>query len=151
MCMEEGALLLNEGTYTVFLNTKGKNDSEVSEALVKFLKFVSADLENSTDDFEDDFVRQLQESVQGIKRSREMGERFMIFQEMLREERAEGKAEGKLEATMENIFELLEELGPIPSKLCAKIRQEKDINVLKEYLRKAAHTTSIQQFQKEIL
>lgn len=109
----------------MFLNTKGKN--------------------------EDEFVKQLQESIQKIKNSREMGERFMIFQEMLWEERTEGKIEGKLENAREYIFELLGELGSVPLELREKIEQEKDMSVLKEYHRKAARASSIDQFTKEIL
>jgi len=33
-----------------------------------------------------------------------MGERYMIFEEMLREEKQEGRQEGRLEATRENIL-----------------------------------------------
>lgn len=147
MCAEEGELLLNEGTYTIFLNTKGKNETEVPERLVKFLKFVSADLEGSKKDFEDDFVKQLQNSIQNIKSSREMEERFMILREMLRDERNEGR----LENQKENIFEALEELGPVPPELHNKIEQENDMAVLKEYHKKAIRAKSMEQFQKEIL
>lgn len=143
VCMEDGELFLNEGTYTIFLNTKGKNTDEVPRTLVKFLRFVSADLESSTKDYEDEFVKQLQESIQNIKNSREMGERFMIFQEMLRE--------GRLEAIREATLELLEDLGSVPPELWIKIEQEKDMHTLKEYYRKAARAKSIDQFEKEIL
>ena len=61
--------------------------------MVKFLKFVRADLTESERDFKDAYVKKLQESVRHVKESREMEERFMLFQEMLREERAEGKAQ----------------------------------------------------------
>ena len=38
------------------MSTRGKNRSEVSEELVKFLEFVGADLEDSMKDFEDESV-----------------------------------------------------------------------------------------------
>ena len=75
----------------------GREEKEVPEGMVKFLKFVRADLTESEKDFEDAYVKKLQESVRHVKESREMEERFMLFQEMLRDERAEGKAEGKAE------------------------------------------------------
>ena len=65
--------------------------------MVNFLKFVRADLEDSEKDYKDAYVKKLQESIRQVKESREMEERFMLFQEMLRDERAEGKAEGKAE------------------------------------------------------
>ena len=55
--------------------------------MIKFLHFVSADLTESEKDFQDEFVERLQESVKHVKDSREMEERFMVFQEMLKEER----------------------------------------------------------------
>ena len=61
----------------------GKNAEEVPEPLVKFLKYVHADLRQSTEDFGDAFVESLQASVRRIKENREMEERFMILHEML--------------------------------------------------------------------
>ena len=49
------------------------------------------------DDYEDEFVKRLQTSVQRVKESRRMEEKFMLREEMLRDERAEGRAEGKAE------------------------------------------------------
>ena len=70
--------------------------------LVRFLKFVTADLEESEGDFQDELVKQFQETIRNIKTDRKMGERYMIFEEMLREEKQEGRQEGRLEATREN-------------------------------------------------
>lgn len=84
---------LNDGNCTIFLSTQGKNKDEVPKTLVKFLEFVKADLEESTKDFEDEFVGKLQDAVRRIKTSREMEERYMLLEEMIRDERAEAKAE----------------------------------------------------------
>ena len=61
-----------------FLNTRGKNNDEVPIEMIAFLDFVKADLKESTKDFHDDFVKQLQNSVQKVKSSRRMEENFMI-------------------------------------------------------------------------
>ena len=76
---------------------------------MKFLNFVKADLGESESDFEDDFVEKLQETIRRIKTNREMEERFMIFEEMLRDERAEGRAEGLAEGRAEGRAEGLAE------------------------------------------
>ena len=112
---------------------------------VRFLKFVTVDLEESEDDFQDELVRQFQETIRRIKTDREMGERYMIFEEMLKEE----KQEGRLEAKKEDIFELLEELGEIPKELRDKIGKLDDITKLKILLKKAARAESISVFEKE--
>ena len=119
------------------------------EGLVRFLKFVTADLEESEDDFQDELVRQFQETIRRIKTDREMGERYMIFEEMLKEEKQEGKQEGRLEAKKEDIFELLEELGEIPKELRDKIGKLEDITKLKILHKKVARTESIAAFEKE--
>ena len=66
----------------------------------------------------------------------------MIFQEMLREEYDEGKAEGKAEA----VLNLLEELGEISDDLRVRIISEKDLDVLKSWLKQAVKSESIDEF-----
>ena len=52
-----------------------------------FLNYVKADLSESMGDFNDDYVRNLQESVRNIKSDREMGERYMLLKDLLKDER----------------------------------------------------------------
>ena len=66
----------------------------------------------------------------------------MIFQEMLREEYDEGKAEGKAEA----VLNLLEELGQISDDLRVRIISEKDLDVLKRWIKQAVKSESIDEF-----
>lgn len=66
----------------------------------------------------------------------------MIFQEMLREEYDEGKAEGKAEA----VLNLLEELGEISDDLRVRIISEKNLDVLKRWLKQAVKSESIDEF-----
>lgn len=72
-CKETENAKIADGTTTIFLSTKGKNNNEVSPKLVKFLKFVEADLTESVEDFEDEFIKKLQMSIQHVKVNREMG------------------------------------------------------------------------------
>ena len=61
---------------------------------------------------------------------------------MLREEYDEGKAEGKAEA----VLNLLEELGEISDDLRVRIISEKDLDVLKRWLKQAVKSESIDEF-----
>ena len=70
-------------------NCKGKNADEVPLELVKLLDYVGASLLDSEQEFEDEFVRKLQSAVRDVKASREMGARYMTFQELLNDERAQ--------------------------------------------------------------
>lgn len=145
-CQESPLLYLEDGRHTVFLSTKGTNEEDEPEVLVKFLKFVGAGLEKSTEDFEDDYIERLQTSIRRIKADCEMGERFMTFEELLKDERAKGKAEGRAEGKAEAVLELLQLLGTVPDNLRQRISQETDLQVLCEYLVKAAQAKSMEQF-----
>lgn len=141
-CVEIPDLHLEDGSTTIFLSTCGKNESEVLEEMVKFLQFVKADLEESTKDFQDDFVAALQKSIQSIKASREQEVHFMGWYEMLRDERAEGKAEGKAEV----VLEFLMELGPVPEDVREKIITETDLDVLTNWTKLAAKSDTMMHF-----
>lgn len=142
LCMEDKELSIGDGAKSIFLNTRGKNKDEVPTEMIAFLDFVKADLKDSTKDFHDDFVRQLQNSVQKVKSSRRMEENFMILREMLRDERAEGKAE--------DVIVLLQEIGPISEQLHERIINEKDMSLLLKWLKLAAKSESIQQFEENM-
>ena len=126
------------------------NEDEVPETLVKFLKFVKASLEESIENFEDDFVKSLQDSVASIKKNREMEERFMLLELMLQDERREGRTEGKVESKAEDIIGFLEDLDVLPEELREKILNENDLTILKRWLKLAAKADSIEQFLKEM-
>ena len=146
-CREDDTVFLEDGSVTIFLNTHGTNDKDISQGLVNFLKFVKAELNETYELYEDAFVRRLQSDVKRVKDSREMEERYMLFQELLHEEREEGKAEGKAEA----ILDLLSEFGEeIPASVKDKINLEKDLEVLKGYLKAASKAESLDDFMKSM-
>ena len=131
------------------MSTRGENEEDVPAELVRFLKFVTADLEESEGDFQDELVKQFQETIHNIKTDREMGERYMIFEEMLREEKQEGRLEGRIEATREAVFELLEALGEVPDRLRDRIENLEGLDDLKFLFKLAAKADSMQNFVNE--
>ena len=56
--------------------------------------------------------------------SREMEERFMVLEEMLRDERSRGRVEGKTEAKAEYVLEVLSSYGKVPASLNERIIKE---------------------------
>ena len=118
---EETGNVFGDGDCTVFLNTNGENREEVPKELVALLDFVKADLAGSEADYGDALVKQLQDSMRQIKKSRKMGERYMMFEQYMkeyvqehadeiREEAwaeglAEGHAEGRAEGHAEGLVE----------------------------------------------
>lgn len=173
-CAESPEADLQDGSETIFLNTMGNNREEVSDKLVKFLNYVRADLEESQKDFDDDFIRSLQENVAYIKKSRRMEEQYMLMSLLLKEAedearaegrmeglaegrmeglaegRMEGLAEGRAEGLAEIIFDFLGELGNVSEELQAKIKEENDPEVLKRWNKLAARADSIEWFMSEM-
>lgn len=145
-CRESDTVVAEDGRISIFLSTHGQNEQEESEALVNFLKYVRAGLEASMDDYEDEFVRKLQQTVKKVKQSREMGVRYMAWHEMLKEERDEGKIEGRIES----IMELLEELGEIPEELREKIEEQEELTIIKSWHKLAAKADSIEHFMEQM-
>lgn len=150
VCLENKELVLKDGCKSIFLSTRGENEGEVSQALVNFLHFVKADLAESEEDFQDEFVSELQKYIKHIKESREMGERFMLFEELLKDERAEGRAEGRREALTDTLISLLEEKGTVPEKLKEKIASESSTENLGNWIKLAAKLQSVEQFFEEM-
>ena len=148
-CKEDASVECDDGCQTIYLSTKGKNTEKLPESLVRFLKFVAADIEQSESDFEDEFVGQLQKSIHNVKESREMGERYMIFEEMMRDERKAGREEGALLIRRASIFELLEEMGRISEELEVRIHELSDEEQLKVLHKLAAKAESMEDFEEE--
>jgi hypothetical protein len=151
---EDASYEYEDGVHTVYLSTKGKNDSEVSKQLVKFLHFVGANLTESTEDFGDSLVRRLQDSIARIKASREMGERYMLFEELLKDEysagKKEGHTEGVIESRIQDIIDLLTMNGTVSEKLCAKLRSCSDMELLRNLVKRAAKAESVSEFEAEL-
>ena len=83
--------------------------------LVQFLRYVGDGA--GVGNFQDDpLISRIQERIAGLKKSRRMEERYMLFAEMLGEERKEGKREGKKlgEKRILELLEKMEEAGLSP-------------------------------------
>lgn len=141
-CKETEKVSLKDGRCIMFLNTRGKNAEDVPKELVSFLEFVHADLKESQKDFQDDYVRQVQKSVIHIKGSREMEERFMVLEELLKDERREGLKEG-LKTAMQMV---LSKFGELPDSLLEALQEQEDIEVIKKWMDMALKVQSLDEF-----
>jgi len=120
ICEEVPELEMDDGAHTIFLSTKGTNVDEVPEELVKLLKFIGANPSESEKDYEDAFIQRLQESVREVKVSREMGARYMTFQEMLKDEREAGREQ--------ELVELCQEFGKSKEETILKMMSRLHLN-----------------------
>ena len=120
------------------------------KALADFLRYAGASLEESQRDFQDAYVKRLQMAVKKVKSSREMEERFMTLEEMLRDERKEGEARGEARGRAASVLTFLEEKGNVPKELRERISQEKNLEVLQKWLKLSAKAESIRQFEEQM-
>ena len=104
--IQETGKALNDGSQTIILSTKGKNQSEVPVELVRFLQYVAQETDEA--ETEDDYVKMLQERIKSIKKNRDWEGKYMLLEEMMRDEREEGRKEGQERINQLNIL-LLEQ------------------------------------------
>ena len=90
--IQETGEMLNDGSHTIILSTKGENETEVPEELVNFLKYVGQETDETETD--DDYIKKLQEQIKRIKQNRDWEGKYMLLEEMMRDERMEGVQEG---------------------------------------------------------
>ena len=148
-CEETKKVSLKDGRCIMFLNTCGEDEQDVPKELVSFLRFVHADLKESQKDFQDDYVRQVQKSVTHIKGSREMEERFMLLELLMKDERREGRKEGRkegLKAAIEMLQMVLSKFGQLPDSLLETLYEQEDIEVIKNWMEIALRAQSLDDF-----
>lgn len=148
--LEDESYEYDDESYTVFLSTVGQNDDEVSEDLVNFLKYAGADLTDSQEDYSDEFVIRLQKSVEKIKYDREMGRRYMLMEEIRKEEFKAGKAEGKAEGLANAIIDFLSDIADTPENLKQRILSIQSPDELAVLTKKAARVKTIEEFEQEL-
>ncbi len=153
-CLEDNTLSLGDGSKSIFLSTRGNNSSDISPELLSFLTFIRENQPEDLRDYHDAYVTQLQDTIYQIKRSKELGSRFMLLEIMLDEKYREGKTEGLTEGLtkgrIESILELLEDFDPVPAELTAFISNEKNPDTLQSWLKKASRAGSLEEFMDSI-
>ena len=148
--LEDREYPYHDGIHTVMLNTKGKNEDEVPKELIKFLRFVEANLAESTNDFEDPLVSRLQQSILEIKRNRVMGERYMLFEELLKDEYSAGMQDGTLRGIIKSILTVLSKRGTVTPKLQTRLETITDEVRLNELLSVAVEANGIEEFEEAL-
>ena len=125
---------------------------------MNFLHFVREDLKNIPVDYEDALIQNIKKEMEHVKSDRKLEVNYMLFQELIDQERKdakaegriEGKSEGRLEGKAEDILELLSEYGPVPEEIRNHVFEERDLKVLREYLKAVAGAKSMDEFVKII-
>ena len=82
----------------------------------------------------------------------------MVFEEMLRDERAEGRAEGiaegraegRTEESKETLLLYLKNLGTVSKALSDRIQSQQELEVLKRWTQIAFQSKSLEEFEEKI-
>ena len=118
-CLEEPDCCLEDGAVRIFLNTRGKNDGEVSKELVGFLRYVEDTTDEMAADMDSERIKRIHNRVRKVKASEEVGVKYRqaweeryydkeeARQEGLEEGRQEGREIGKQEGKQEAIKNLI--------------------------------------------
>ena len=134
----------------ILIPLERKNDAEVPEELVCFLKFVKADIKERQKDFHNEYVKKLQEFIKHIKKNREMEEKYMLFEELLKEEwetgRKEGLQEGESIRMINSLTMLLKNFEEVPESLQKRISEEKNLKTLNLWFQLAIQADSLEEF-----
>lgn len=147
---EEENFAVDDGIKTIYLNARGQNSDDVPSELVNFLQYVRASWQESEADFQDSFVRCLQEKVKSIKADRSMEERYMLLEEMMRNERKEGLEKGRLSGIAESLLIVLRKKGTVSPALCRRITEENNVTRLSEWLSVATDAVSVEEFEQKM-
>ena len=116
-CMEESDLPLEDGAYRIYLNTKGKDEENISSELKSLLEFLEDPSEEIASQSNSKRIIRMQQHVKSLKENAEVGVRYMNAWEekelAIKEGRAEGRAEGLAEgqARINELNKLLYDAG----------------------------------------
>ena len=114
-CDEDPGIALDDGAARIFLNTRGKDPSGVSEELIELLRYIEHTTEEVSSSCRSGKIRELQRRIAMIKSSEEIGVKYMqeweekvIEQRRAREEgMEEGQAIGRAEGQEYQLFRMI--------------------------------------------
>lgn len=148
-CRETGNLVY-DGVETVYLNAHGKNRKDIPEELLQFLDYVKNTGRTESILTEDPFVRHLQNTIDNIKLDRGMEERYMLLEEMMRNEKLEGREEGRREMILQCLLSSLESRFCTSAELKEKIVSETDLDKLNAWFQLSLKAASIEEFEENM-
>jgi hypothetical protein len=105
-CDEVEGLALEDGAVRIFFNTHGEKEEGMSDELMALLHYIEHTTEENAAQSESEKIQEIHKRIQNIKKSEEVGVRYMQAWEELAYEREEGYEEGRKEG-IQNLIEAL--------------------------------------------
>lgn len=150
MVCEETGKSVSDGVKTVYLNAHGRNRDGIPEELLQFLDYVKNTGRTEEISTTDPFVRHLQDSINKIKQNRGMEERYMLLEEMMRNEKQKGIQEGSQKMLVQCIIESLESKFAIPAELRENIISETEFDKLNAWFQLSLKASSLKEFEQNM-
>ena len=150
MVCEETGKSVSDGVKTVYLNAHGRNREDIPEELLQFLDYVKNTGRAEEISTTDPFVRHLQDSIDKIKQNRGMEERYMLLEEMMRNEKQKGIQEGSQKMLVQCIIESLESKFAIPVELRENIISETESDKLNAWFQLSLKASSLKEFEQNM-
>jgi predicted transposase/invertase (TIGR01784 family) len=94
-CDEVEGLELEDGAVRIFFNTHGEKEEGMSDELMALLHYIEHTTEDNAAQSESEKIQEIHKRIQNIKKSEEVGVRYMQAWEELAYEREEGYEEGR--------------------------------------------------------
>ena len=133
-CREEPGCVLEDQAVRIFLNTRGKNDSEVSEELVSFLHYIENTTDAVAENSGSERIKRIHNRVRKVKVSEEVGVKYMQAWEEKYYEREEGREEGRIEGREEGAKAKLQE------QIRKKLEKGKSVEKIADELEESIET-----------
>ena len=172
MQCEEKSLMLNDGAKRIFLSTKGKNEKEVPKLLLDFLGY----LNDSTDEYVEhnvnEKIKELHGRIKEMKKNRDVEARYMhyLYVDKLIEakekeaeeakknaeeakknaEEAKKDAEEAIKILSDIVLETVKNFDVFSEAIGERIKNEKNVKVLKLICEIAIKSDSVEQFENQI-
>ena len=147
---EETGNRVEDGVETIYLNAHGKNRKDIPEELVQFLDYVKNTGRKEDISTTDPFVRHLQDTIDKIKLNRGMEERYMLLEEMMRNEKQKGIQEGSQKMLAQCIVASLESRFVISEELRESIISETESNKLSAWFQLSLKVSSLKEFEQNM-
>ena len=144
-CLEVPGLEYRDGLRYIYFNTKGIKGG--SPAIQELLHYIQNSTETNVKNKE---LQKIHEHIKKVKVLPEVREEFMRLDDIIYYEREEAAERAAKETRIQSILELLEEYGEVPEELKEKIAAQDDKETLKDWLKLAARSESLEDFEAKI-
>lgn len=171
---KDADIVLGDETQKIFFNTNGTDNENVTPELRQFFAYLKNSTEEVANMQNDERIQKIHERVKYIKRNRELEAGYMTMEEYIHEEagrRAKKMAQSMAQDMAQNmaqdiaqniaqdmassrlasaVLSLLADFGTISEELKSKIENEKDADKLASWLKLAARSETIEEFQSKM-